>query len=237
MNSQRGVTIVELLVVVLIIAVLSILAFSATQSSRLATQNSTCVSRLRQVGIALFAYAADHRQTIPSAWNDGANGQPLRAWATRLVYENYISSPDAFYCPSFFPRNDAEADRKVSVYNATGPHVYGMRKWVEPGTGWLTSELEAGKRLLSAIEDPADFFIVADSVWPSHRSQGYAISPGLSEHAVHLRHSGMANALFADGHVEAKQGSYFEKLNQADRQRIYTGNQDRKIYTTEATKF
>lgn len=237
MKSNQGVTIAELLIVLLIMVVLFSLALAAMQSGRASMQSAKCISRLRQTGAALFAYAGDHQQTIPTAYRNRGDDTANRAWATRLVYDGYVTDPDILYCPGFFPRSDAESDRKASVYEAVGPRSFGMRKWVEPGTEWLTSKLEEGQRLLIAITEPGDFFIVADSVWPPHGTQGYAISPGLSEHRVHLRHRGKANALFADGHVEAKPGSYFEELNRVDRQRRYTGEQDRQIYTTEQMKF
>lgn len=239
MRNRQGMTLPELLVVIAVVAVIAVLVMPVINASQNRSLDAKCISHLRQVGVALLTYAADHQQTIPTPYNEYEPGTPNRSWATRLVHEGYIGNPDILFCPAFFPRNNAEAKYKPSEYNAQGPQTYGMRLWVSPGSPWTMPEIYKGANRLVTIEFPSDFFLVADSLWTAAnwKSQGYGIAPGMTGQYVHLRHDKMANALFADGHVEAKPAEYFKALSDANRQRAYTGNQEREIYTIEKAPF
>lgn len=86
-----------------------------------------------------------------------------------------------------------------------------MRNWVPPGDGWTLNDFT---RLLSlhAIEEPGDFFLIADSYFSDQESQGYQIVQGAPKWRIHFRHGGKAHALFADWHAEAKDRDYFTNL-------------------------
>ncbi len=237
MNHQRGVTVLELLIAVILIALLLALMVPATQAFRERSLNTRCVSNLLQTGAALFTYAADHHQTIPTAYNDLAPGDhPNQTWATRLLVKGYAGNGDVLLCPAFFPRHEKDATR--SPRNDGAVQAYGMRRWVAPGKQWVNDEVSNGSRRLATITEPSKFFLIADSYWTpeSWKSQGYGITPASQEHRVHLRHRKKANALFADGHVEALPGSYFTALSLPDSeggQRQYTGGREKEIHTIE----
>ncbi len=248
--SQCGFTLVELLVVVMLIGILAVLLFSALGKVRESSEKARCVSNLKGLGIAIHAYAADFNgMLLPRClgiYRPSADIPPAteRMWTSRLVGLGYVQNLDLFYCPSFFPKN-ARASRYKIVddqgnIGTSGADTYGMRIWVPPGSvRWKIPQREEHKPL-RVIENPADFFVLADSVWthPAYRSQGYGLSPELGrEQMVHLRHSGKANALFADGHVATKEGEYFETLSDPDRQRQYSGGEDLKFGTTQEMEF
>ncbi len=64
-NSQRGFSIIELLVVISIITVLASLAAAALPRASMSTQRAKCASNLRQIGAAVHLYAADHNSQFP----------------------------------------------------------------------------------------------------------------------------------------------------------------------------
>jgi prepilin-type N-terminal cleavage/methylation domain-containing protein len=64
-RGPGGFTLVELLVVIAIIAVLAALLLPALSSAKDSGKRAACLSNLRQMGIAIHAYAADFEGRIP----------------------------------------------------------------------------------------------------------------------------------------------------------------------------
>ncbi len=238
-------TLVELLVVVSLLGVLTALLMAGLGAMRRQGENATCVQRLKTSGTALLAYAADHQgMVLPRLLGHlrDANDPPKppsndAPWPNRLIRRGYASA-DSFYCPSFTPRSNAESDNQLpkSGYIRT----YGLRTWVVPGqeASYNFNKAKEEAKPLTAIKEPADFFLIVDSVWKPWKSQGYGIAPGLqNEQLVHLRHSGRANAFFADGHVESKPASYFSELHLKDRQAAYSGDRELPFGVTSQLVF
>ena len=67
---RRGVTLIELLVVVGIVALLMALIVPAVQQAREASRRTSCISNLRQLGLAIHNYHATHKM-FPSGSTNG----------------------------------------------------------------------------------------------------------------------------------------------------------------------
>ena len=95
-----GFTLVELLIVVAIVAVLlGILLPSLGRATEMA-RRVRCVSNLRQVGQAMIAYAADHRQTLAySNWEPNGVSTPAPAFPNAPVGWLYRSPPGLSAAP------------------------------------------------------------------------------------------------------------------------------------------
>src|SRR2546430_1081944 len=65
--KRRAFTLVELLVVMGIIAVLIALLLPALYRAREQAKTTRCLSNLRQLGQAAFAFAAENRGSLPAA--------------------------------------------------------------------------------------------------------------------------------------------------------------------------
>ena len=77
-SSQIGFTLVELLVVISIIAVLMALLLSAVQNSRESARRTHCKNNMKQLGIALHAYAETHSLLPPGVGGTSvSNGERL----------------------------------------------------------------------------------------------------------------------------------------------------------------
>lgn len=237
-GDNHGFTLIELLAVSAILAVLMLLVFNASSAIQNRIQAAKCLSNLHSLGAVIASYSADNNGKIPTR-NLGLyreTGRPPsteRAWPSRMLNLGYTDNPDIFYCPSFFPRRNADARRNI---RAGACETYGMRMWVPPGATSQDPSREEEKPM-ALIENPSDFFLVADSVWIAEgwKCQGYGLVAGAAEQLIHLRHNGLANALFVDGHAEAKPRSYFERLGDADRQGKYSAG--RQFSITDKMEF
>ena len=86
--AHFGFTLVELLVVIAIVGLLAALLLPAIQASREASRRTVCANHLRQMGIALSAYHAAHRQ-FPvgcTEWRSVPNSAARQlAWSAFLL--------------------------------------------------------------------------------------------------------------------------------------------------------
>lgn len=84
-RPPRGLTLVELLVVLAIISVLVALLLPAVQAAREAARRVQCANNVRQIGVALQTHH-DTFQRLPPGWNAyPPNGEPGWAWAAMLL--------------------------------------------------------------------------------------------------------------------------------------------------------
>lgn len=81
----RGFSLIELLVVIGLLTVLVAVLLPAVRMTRLAAQTSTCLSNVRQVGVLLNAYLAEHDGRLPALQNRATTADPLPAMDTVLL--------------------------------------------------------------------------------------------------------------------------------------------------------
>ena len=106
-------TLIELLVVVAIIGVLAGLLLAGVGRLRESGRTTTCLSNLRQQGMAIFTYAADHKGFGYPVYTDNAGGVHWGAQIHMLVSGGYVnevgydslsdpiqSADSIFRCPS-----------------------------------------------------------------------------------------------------------------------------------------
>lgn len=130
-KGMRGFSLLEILVVLVVVALLFVIAFSTYGNLQDRAVSSACASNLRQIGVATMAYAADHNNYLPyyyyEANNTGGSGAITGTWfynlapylnvprtevagigaSTERTYlgkpGNRIASPCVFTCPGHRP--------------------------------------------------------------------------------------------------------------------------------------
>ena len=100
--GNRGFTLIELLAVITIIALLSSLGYPVVQLMMARANSTKCANNLRQVGIAVNLFLADHNYDYPEIETDPTNpvyppDQGAKGMAATLA--PYGVTPDVLKCP------------------------------------------------------------------------------------------------------------------------------------------
>ena len=212
-TSKSGLSLVELLIVMALCAVLIVLAIPVATRLQERSREARCVSQLHQIGQLLHGYIGANG----GRFRFTRDGSGTRLWYNELKQFAGLSDADArrlFRCPSL-PMEPMAA-------NVEGWYCYGFRLDYVPPTyrdpGVVTRDDSSGiyELTVSRVENPAAFFVMADSVNADTRRQTMRLLPrngGLyGPEGIHLRHLNRANVLFLDGHVESRSREGFAPL-------------------------
>ncbi|MFA9478322.1 type II secretion system protein [Phycisphaerales bacterium AB-hyl4] len=209
---QAGFTLIELLVVISIIALLIALLLPALQSARESARNVQCGTHLRSLGMGLFLYADDYRDTLPPGfgfredgsargpWQDAQNPQNVANWARGVsgyagfnhntnLWSGNRTTTGIFECPTAAPEHHLPntwyaMPRALSTTSAFGGQWRPLASLEQPGA---TVGLLDGFRNLPTLD-----------WWVSEL--GNVVSDETNRRIY--RHRGMTdNFLFLDGHV------------------------------------
>ena len=199
MRYKHGFTLIELLVVISIIALLIALLLPALQGARELAVSTTCLNQLRQAGVTLKNYAADHNGWIR---------RDVTNWVQPLLATGYWDTGDGGTCPGWQP------------FRYNGSSIYGIR--IEKGITWTQTNEPApaasAKYVVSLYDlesthRPTEWLLISDTAQFNglgadlHQSGQW--QPGTNNanrrHIAHQRHVGSANVLALDGHAESMQ--------------------------------
>lgn len=149
-RNRDGFTLTELLVVIAVIGILAALLFSGVSRAKGKAQQIQCVNNVRQLGLALQQFVADHHVyplNVNLHWSDG--GEHATTWKTALE-QAALSGRDpwalkklgtnwwhstAWHCPAV-PLSGFTLGTKTSTTNYSfsnyGYNAYGLRRWEDP---------------------------------------------------------------------------------------------------------
>ncbi|BCM93846.1 hypothetical protein IAD21_05737 [Abditibacteriota bacterium] len=231
-SKRHAFTLIELLTVIAIIALLAAILFPVFSQAREKARGVSCVSNLRQMGMALVQYTQDYDGHMPNNDNSGGGGR----WESTFdMMKSYYKSDQILMCPSA-----TETDKFYLFSDTTRPRCsYSINN-----TYWNDSTdktFEKPGMLESAFTDPSNTVFMGDSKAESSGNAwgfqvtGYQymattpITQGSSaQGSFSYRHRGGANFVFFDGHVKWLAVGATNKRAAADNNKLF--------YFTRATK-
>jgi prepilin-type N-terminal cleavage/methylation domain-containing protein/prepilin-type processing-associated H-X9-DG protein len=199
-SSEKGFTLIELLVVIAIIAILAAILFPVFAKAREKAKQSKCTSNLKQCSTALMMYAQDYDGWL-TCNNITPAGTGIR-WVDALYDGRYLGTYNVTVCPSYRP------------YDYKSPALtYGWHKEDKSVYPNYIAQIDVPNKYsflnVYKIDKPAQYIMLADSIgtistWGNYKQQASVFNfDSTSGSAIHLRHNGLANIVFADGHVAA----------------------------------
>jgi prepilin-type N-terminal cleavage/methylation domain-containing protein/prepilin-type processing-associated H-X9-DG protein len=179
-SARRAFTLVEMLVVLAVLAVLVVLLFPALSSAIESSRRSKCLGNLKQIGAAVFAFAADNNGELPSKsspiwtsqiWPYACPGKEApKTMPSNKLPPEFIGT--IFCCPSA-----AKDDPRVRDY------AFNYRI----GDG----DVDTRDRIVT-LSRASQHALVADAT----------ASSSLNVSNLKARHGEKCNVLYADGHAQ-----------------------------------
>ena len=202
MKRRSAFTLIELLVVIAIIAILAAILFPVFAQAREKARAISCMSNVKQIGVAMMMYAQDYDETMSMGFtNPGVS----RDWTVDLI--PYIKTGDTnlaasinaalastrpdlfcaklpFYqCPSKAPSRDTRGFRRG----------FGFNWWLATGTGVP----------LASIAKPSDCLAFGE-IWGEVDRIFPVNTPAVADQRFRPepRHNLGLNIAFCDGHAK-----------------------------------
>lgn len=217
MNRRRqqlsGLTMLELLSTIAIMAVLVALLAAGLRSAKQRAADAGCLHNLRTLGVGMHAFAAENNGRLPEIRRetrpDGStNSMPGHQWDVQIAQyldidlRTETQRPTPFVCPGAirYPNHDLGWGRNLS---------YGLN--VRVGNDVL------GSGRLATIEHPSQLVVIADRERTAGTNENWLTLHGASSAMFigdtaarygalpYERHGGRIHILFADGHVAARE--------------------------------
>src|SRR5581483_5856328 len=224
-RKRTGFTLIELLVVIAIIAILAAILFPVFAQARERARAISCLSNLKQLGLATMMYAQDYDETLFAQPFPGCvNGDVSRPvyYYPDMLYP-YVKNVQLFKEPDyegypFWPytcfyggglQTAAPYNKSPNVNSLADYHLgYGINELL------LDGDANGGGTALAAIQRPAEIMLLSDGyqLWNTYIGYCLNLGDGYRTYAISSdqqtwfygapRHFNGANLNFTDGNAK-----------------------------------
>jgi len=151
MKARSGFTLIELLVVIAIIAILAAILFPVFAQAREKARQISCLSNLKQIGLATAMYTQDYDEMMPFAWNQYGGwynfvNPYIKNGTDPAIAFNSVGTKGVWHCPS---------DKNPGLSYAANANIFGggTQIWAM----WPSTSI-------SQMDKPADLVVVGEVV-------------------------------------------------------------------------
>jgi prepilin-type N-terminal cleavage/methylation domain-containing protein/prepilin-type processing-associated H-X9-DG protein len=202
-RTRSGFTLIELLVVIAIIAILAAILFPVFAKAREKARQTSCLSNLKQLGLAVLQYTQDYDERFPwyrnvaiAGYNDGvcSGGQ---SYLSTII--PYVKNVQIFTCPSTTP---------------TPTFTYGTSNMVQTSNYLMNHALvlDANYNTLALNNADSARFIMMSEYRNYHTAFYGYLPPSTDNWPIRngiYAHNDGTNLVFADGHAKWENKSSF----------------------------
>lgn len=182
-----GFTLIELLVVIAIIAILAAILFPVFAQARERARGASCLSNLKQVGLALTQYTQDYDERLPPYLVGRATGTHVR------VTPN-MTSPTT------------PAERYTIAYENDDGHLLSWQDCIYPYMKSVQLLHCPSHKRPVPVPNPADPDEMAHPEWFVNYPTGYGWTPSLAINAILVNHWGTVGPLGVPPNIAAING-------------------------------
>ncbi|MHB8995074.1 MAG: DUF1559 family PulG-like putative transporter [Armatimonadota bacterium] len=207
---RKGFTLIELLVVIAIIAILASILFPVFSKAREKARQTSCLSNIKQLGLAGMMYSDDYDEMLPTNVHDinADSAQNAGDMTWRAMVLPYVKNTQIFLCPS---------NRNPGTPVFSGGMDYGQNA----GYGLNVVHWAGGDsatppfgRDLGGCEDVSSVIFLFESDGSESISNGGDGTHGWIPTANWAkRHNEGSNVAFVDGHAKWTKASAFCRTN------------------------
>ncbi|MFA5292454.1 MAG: prepilin-type N-terminal cleavage/methylation domain-containing protein [Phycisphaerae bacterium] len=204
-NTVRGFTLVELLVVISIIAMLLAVLMPAMKKARQQAQKVVCSSNMRQMGVALQCYLQDSDTRLPDSSCHHLD-DPNQYWLK--ILSKYLKQDLLFKCPSDTARDFIDWDKPLESQGDKRWSSFALNALLDSKCDRPDKYNKGKYNRTRMIPKPQYCIYVSESLssWTAvdhiHPEQWFYNIKLAKGQIAWDRHSKKSNYLFADGHAE-----------------------------------